>query len=168
MKFVFKFLQQFCDFAQKYCVQIGCTLLILYCLWPTRFASHYEYIASDQIFDSLLQKTTRNVTLSQEMECDYSDIIKDNTFMYKQSYQNDIFDSSEIKLGGVYHPGNFCTTLFNFNFTLLFTLATDDCYLSLSCLILNMHHLLEHTPNVQILSTSILTSNHLFVHSRAM
>lgn len=105
MKLLFKFLKQICDFVQKYCLQIGCTLLILYCLWPTRFASHYEYITSDQIFDSLLQKTTRNVTLSQQMECDYSFIIKDNSYMYKQTYQNDIFDSSEIKLGGEYVPG---------------------------------------------------------------
>lgn len=105
MIFVFKFLQQFCDFVQKYCIQIGFTLLILYFLWPSRFASHYDCIASDEIFDSLLRKTTRNVSLSQQMECDYSDIIMDNTYMYKKSYQNDIFDSSEIQLGGVYHPG---------------------------------------------------------------
>lgn len=102
---MFKFLQLFCDFVQKYCFQIGCTLLILYSVWPTRFASHYEYLTSDQIFDSLLQKTTKNVTLSQQMQCDYGDIIKDNTYMFKESYQNDIFDSSEIQLGGVYHPG---------------------------------------------------------------
>lgn len=109
MKLVIKFLQQFCDFVQKYCTQIGCTLLVLYCLWPTRFASHYEYITSDQIFDSLLQKTTKNVTLSQQMECEYSDIIMDNTYMYKKTYQNEIFDSTEIKLGGVYYPGkSFC------------------------------------------------------------
>lgn len=105
MKFMFKFLQRFCDFVQKYCIQIGSTVLILYCLWPTRFASHYEYVKSDKIFDSLLQKTTRNVTLSHQIDCDYSDIIMDNTYMYKQSYQSDIFDSAEIKLGGIYHPG---------------------------------------------------------------
>lgn len=105
MKLLIKFLQQFCDFVQKYCTQIGCTLFVLYCLWPSRFASHYDYIAPDQIFDTLLQKTTKNMTLSQQMECDYSDIIADNTFMYKQTYQNEIFDSSEIKLGGVYYPG---------------------------------------------------------------
>ncbi|KAG4068390.1 hypothetical protein HA402_007910 [Bradysia odoriphaga] len=105
MNVLFKFLPQFCDFVQKYCVQIGCTLLVLYCLWPTRFASHYEYITTDQIFDSLVRRTTRNVTLSQQMECDYSDIIVDNTYMYKTSYQSEIFDSSEIQLGGVYQPG---------------------------------------------------------------
>lgn len=106
MKFIFKLLQQFCDFVQKFCIQVGCTLLVLYCLWPSRFASHYEYIASEQIFDSLHQKTTRNVSLSQQMECDYSDIIMDNTYMYKKSYQSEIFDSTEIKLGGIYHPGS--------------------------------------------------------------
>ncbi len=105
MKLILKFLQQFCDSVQKYCMQIGCTLLILYCLWPSRFASHYEYITSDQIFDSLLQKATKNVTISQQMECDYGDIIMDNTYMYKKSYQSEIFDSGEITLGGVYHPG---------------------------------------------------------------
>lgn len=106
MKFIYKFLQQLCDFVQKYCTQIGCSLLILYCLWPSRFASHYDYIEPDQILDSLLPKTTRNESLSsQKMECDYRDIIMDNIYMYKKSYQNDIFDSSEIKLGGVYHPG---------------------------------------------------------------
>ncbi|XP_037034149.1 beta-1,4-galactosyltransferase 1 isoform X2 [Bradysia coprophila] len=112
MKVLFKFLPQFCDFVQKYCIQIGCTLLVLYCLWPTRFASHYEYLTSDQIFDNLVQRTTRNVTLSQQMECDYSDIIMDNTYMYKTSYQSEIFDSSEIQLGGVYQPER-CKPLFS-------------------------------------------------------
>lgn len=106
MKFIFKLLQQICDFVQKFCIQVGCTLLVLYCLWPSRFASHYDYIASEQIFDSLHQKTTRNVSLSQQMQCDYSDIIMDNTYMYKKSYQSEIFDSSEILLGGIYHPGS--------------------------------------------------------------
>lgn len=105
MKLLFKFLPQFCDFVQKYFIQIGCTLLVLYCLWPSRFASHYEYLTADEIFNSLIQRTTKNVTMSQQMECDYSDIIMDNTYMYKTSYQSEIFDSTEIQLGGVYQPG---------------------------------------------------------------
>lgn len=81
-------------------------------MWPTKFASHYEYIEAAQIFDSLVQKTTRNVTLFQQTECYYSDIIDDNTYMFKESYRNDIFDSSEIKLGGEYYPDG-CKPLFS-------------------------------------------------------
>ncbi|KAG4068135.1 hypothetical protein HA402_001560 [Bradysia odoriphaga] len=108
MKLIFKF----CDFVQKCWKRIGLTLLLLYCVWPWRFASHYDYLPTDKIFDSLLQKTTKNLTVSQQLECDYGDIIMDNTYMYKKSYQSDIFDSAEIELGGAYQPKR-CKPLFS-------------------------------------------------------
>lgn len=90
----------------------GYCLLMLICVWPTRYASHYKFIPEEDLLESYVQKTTANISQMPGPKCDYYDITKENIFMYKKQYKSDIFDSSEIRLGGEYYPED-CVSLFS-------------------------------------------------------
>lgn len=78
------------------------------CIWPNRYASHYPYIDTDEIYDELVEKTTQNVTeqLVGKLSCDYSDIITKNQFMYREPYISTLLDGIDIRLGGEWMPSN--------------------------------------------------------------
>lgn len=78
--------------------------LLIFSIWPSRFATHYKYISSDQIYNTLVPEITRNISLLQLDECEYNDILDDNIFMYTETYQQKIFDTQEIHVGGEYQP----------------------------------------------------------------
>lgn len=84
------------------CVIVGC--ILLFCVWPNRFAKHYDYIERDKIYEALVAETTRNISIQRLDECDYIDILEENNFMFTETYQEKIFDSQEVRLGGEYHP----------------------------------------------------------------
>lgn len=96
----------------KHCLRIiGYILLLIYCLWPDRFATNYKFIPETDLFDSLDAKTMQNISQIRASNCDYIDIINENQFMYKKQYQTDIFDNNDIKLGGEFMPE--CTPIYS-------------------------------------------------------
>ncbi|XP_037915119.1 beta-1,4-galactosyltransferase 6 [Hermetia illucens] len=82
------------------------TALLLFCIWPTRFAKHYDFIDGDRIYSALVTETTLNISKLQLDECEYEDILEENPFMYKDVYTQRIHDTQEIRLGGEYYPGD--------------------------------------------------------------
>lgn len=81
-------------------------LTFVYCVWPGRYASHYPYISSDDIPAELIEKTTQNISehWSGKLNCEYSEIIDENRFMYREPYITTLLDASDIRLGGEYIP----------------------------------------------------------------
>lgn len=88
------------------CLQIVSAVFLLYCVWPSRFAKHYDYIPPGDIYDSLVKMTTRNLSLLRNYKCEYSDIIEDNKFLYKEPYRTEVLDTTEIRPGGEYVPAD--------------------------------------------------------------
>lgn len=89
---------------RKHYLCIGYTLVVVFCLWPGRYASKYKFIPADKLFDSLDPKTAQNISEMHSSKCDYVDIIRENKFMYKEQYQRDIFDNTDIRMGGEFVP----------------------------------------------------------------
>lgn len=105
MDVVFGTLQLLYKYFTKHYVGVGYTLVMIFCLWPTRFADHYASIPPEQIYSNLVQKTTKNMTHSKNTaSCSYQDILEENQFMYKSPYKTDIIHNTEIRLGGEYYP----------------------------------------------------------------
>lgn len=47
--------------------QIGFLLLFVYFCWPSRFAMfYYENLGSEEIFDSLIKKTSKNLSMFRD------------------------------------------------------------------------------------------------------
>lgn len=78
--------------------------LLVICNWPKRFATHYPYIEGHDIYKSLIEKTTSNVTNKGKIYCEYNNIIKENRFMYREPYISNLFDGTDIRVGGEYYP----------------------------------------------------------------
>jgi len=84
---------------------IGLITLIVYLCLPFRFASHYEYIEESRIEEALLTQVTRNVSLQEVFECDYSEIIAENRFVYHLAHYHDsVQRGAEIHPGGEFRP----------------------------------------------------------------
>lgn len=90
--------------ARIHWAKIAVFVAYIYCVWPDRFASHYAYIRSDDMLGNLIESTTKNVSSMSTIDCDYSDIIEENRFMYYEPYISTLLDASGIKLGGEYTP----------------------------------------------------------------
>ena len=90
--------------ARIHWAKIAVFVAYIYCVWPDRFASHYAYIRSDDMLGNLIESTTKNVSSMSTIDCDYSDIIEENRFMYHEPYISTLLDASGIKLGGEYTP----------------------------------------------------------------
>lgn len=86
-------------------------LILLYCLWPARFATRYEYIRSGDILDKLVPETTRNISTQRLEECTYEDIIRQNAFVSKNQFQASVINNN-ILPGGEYYPRN-CRSKFS-------------------------------------------------------
>ncbi|KAH8362927.1 hypothetical protein KR084_003171 [Drosophila pseudotakahashii] len=82
---------------------IGLITLIVYLCLPFRFASHYEYIEESKIEEALLTQVTRNVSLQEVFECEYSEIIAENRFVYHLAHYHDDVQR-EIHPGGEFRP----------------------------------------------------------------
>lgn len=93
-------------FLLKNWLRITVSITFLICVWPNRYAPHYPYIASDQILDELIDKTTKNITLQSvgKVSCDYNEVISINKFMYREPYISTLFDENDIQLGGEWSP----------------------------------------------------------------
>lgn len=50
-----------CNYGLTHKFLVGYALLLIFSLWPTRFASVYDAVPVEQIFDELVQQTTANV-----------------------------------------------------------------------------------------------------------
>ena len=89
-------------------------ILFLYLIWPFRFACFYfNYISPDDVFDTLSQKTTRNISTNREIKCEYNEVIQENLYFYKQPYLEEVINTYSIKNGGEYSPEE-CKTRYFF------------------------------------------------------
>lgn len=84
--------------------RISCALVLFYWIVPYRFASHYEYLREDEIYEALVEHVTRNISLQQLEDCDYKEVIAQNRYMYKAQYRERVLRSEEIRPGGEYFP----------------------------------------------------------------
>lgn len=93
-------------FVKVHFLRVLLFLLFLVFVWPDRYAPHYPYIAHDNIYDTLIKQTTENVTKSMggKLSCEYDEIIDENRFMYREPYISQLFDGSDIRVGGEYMP----------------------------------------------------------------
>uniref|UniRef100_A0A182PCQ2 Beta-1,4-N-acetylgalactosaminyltransferase n=1 Tax=Anopheles epiroticus TaxID=199890 RepID=A0A182PCQ2_9DIPT len=83
---------------------VGYLLLMVYFLWPGRFASLYDYIEGENIYDQLIRKTTKNISLMRNgLRCDYSEVIEENLSLYRPPYTEDIINNN-VRIGGEYYP----------------------------------------------------------------
>ncbi|KAJ8720293.1 hypothetical protein PYW07_012336 [Mythimna separata] len=86
-----------------YCVVIVITLIIL--LHPDMNARQsYEYIEKDDIIHSLHEATNDNFTSTAILDCDYYDIIHDETTLSISLVDGDLVEGHRIKEGGEYAP----------------------------------------------------------------
>lgn len=91
---------------RQHWIRITVFITFLICVWPSRYAPHYPYVASEDIYDELVEKTTQNVSqqLAGKLSCDYRDVISENHYMYREPYISTLLDGSDIRLGGEWMP----------------------------------------------------------------
>nr|XP_021201599.2 beta-1,4-N-acetylgalactosaminyltransferase bre-4 [Helicoverpa armigera] len=88
-----------------YCGIIVITLLVL--LHPDMNARRsYEFIEKDNILRSLHEATADNFTSSAVLDCDYYDIIHDETTLSISLVDGDLIEGHRIKEGGEYAPSD--------------------------------------------------------------
>ncbi|XP_063699413.1 beta-1,4-galactosyltransferase 2 [Culicoides brevitarsis] len=97
-----------CITKQQFYMFLGYLVILLIFCWPSRFATHYEFIQREQILSNLVEKTTRNVTLSQAVgpKCDYYDVIDENLYMWRLPFTESILNNYNLRLGGEYLPSD--------------------------------------------------------------
>lgn len=81
--------------------------LFIYLIYPASFACRYfDYLRGDEILDSLVRKTTHNLSEYQHkgIQCDYTELIEDNLLFYKPPYTSETLNKVVIKSGGEYTP----------------------------------------------------------------
>lgn len=100
------------NYVKQNALRISITLAFIFCIWPSRYAKHYSYISADELYDNLLEHTTKNVSLLNNVNCDYSETISENKFMYREPYISDLIDGTDIKAGGEYLPSK-CSPKFS-------------------------------------------------------
>ncbi|XP_055846874.1 beta-1,4-N-acetylgalactosaminyltransferase bre-4 [Episyrphus balteatus] len=79
-------------------------IIILYCLWPGRFATRFDYISSDNIYSKLVPETTRNISLQKLPECNNEDVINQNQHINKNEIQSTKINNKYILPGGEFYP----------------------------------------------------------------
>lgn len=88
-------------------------ITFIYCTFPTKFASHYSYITEENIFDNLVQATTKNISkLNAVMRCDYDTTIEENTYLYSDFYRKELISKTTIREGGEFFPED-CSAAFS-------------------------------------------------------
>lgn len=88
-----------------YCGVVVIILIIL--LHPDMNASRsYEYIEKDNILSSLHEATAVNFTSTAVLDCDYNDIIHDETTLSISLIDGDLIEGHKIREGGEYAPSN--------------------------------------------------------------
>lgn len=94
------------DFLRHQWIRITIFITFLICVWPDRYAPHYPYVPVDEMFNEMIQKTTQNITQQSAgiMSCDYSDVISENQYMYREPYISTLIDADDIRLGGEWWP----------------------------------------------------------------
>lgn len=100
------FLWRIFGFLRHHWLRLTVFFTFLICVWPNRYAPHYPYIAADEMYDELVEKTTHNVTqqMAGKFSCDYNEVISENQFMYREPYISTLLDGSDIRLGGEWMP----------------------------------------------------------------
>ena len=90
--------------SRQYLIYVIYGVIFIYLIIPWRFAKHYDFIEKDELYNNLVRKTTRNISMLKiGVRCDYSDVIEENLFMYKRPFTEEILNNN-IKLGGEYYP----------------------------------------------------------------
>lgn len=64
----------------------------------------YEYIEKDSILDYLHEETADNFTSSAVIDCDYHDVIYDDTTLSVSLVDGDLVEGHRIREGGEYSP----------------------------------------------------------------
>lgn len=95
----------------RYPISAAVLALIIFC-WPSRFAAKYEYIKGLDIRQELVEKATKNISLSLGPKCDYEELIEENLGMYKPPFTEQVLNNYNVQPGGEFHPSD-CTSRFS-------------------------------------------------------
>lgn len=88
-------------------------LLIILSVHPGRFAAHYPYINQADVWDALVSKMSKNLSLPPRMVCDYVQILDDNSdVVYQPELDETTLTTEHLKVGGEYVPID-CKPLFS-------------------------------------------------------
>lgn len=89
-----------------------CTVFFIYLIFPTRFACYYDYIKNYDIFENLVQKTTKNTSLlNKGIRCEYQELLEENQYFFKKPYTEEVINTNSIRTGGEYIPD--CSSSFS-------------------------------------------------------
>lgn len=108
MRYLRLIITKLLHFGRHHWARITIAILYLIFVWPDRYATHYPYISSEDIYEALIEKTSSNITkeLNGKFDCEYTDIIRENKFLYKKPYTETLIDGHDIRMGGEYIPSN--------------------------------------------------------------
>lgn len=87
-------------------ITIAYTLLLVFCLWPSRFATHYAYIPEAKLYDALVPNVTPNISgqAATMGSCSYLDLLYDNPFEFTALMRTTLQNAAEIRAGGEWQP----------------------------------------------------------------
>lgn len=94
-----------CKKKVLYCIIAAVTLIIL--LHPDMNARRtYEYIEKENILSNLHEETAENFSNTAILDCDYDDVIRDETTLSVSLVDGDLIEGHKIKEGGEYAPSD--------------------------------------------------------------
>lgn len=71
-----------------------------------RFASHYEYIKQENVWQDFAKEISKNLTIRNGVACDYTAILNDDSGIEIASLGEAVLDTTNLKIGGEFVPPN--------------------------------------------------------------
>lgn len=108
MKYLRLILSKLLHYVRLYWARVTIIILYLIFVWPDRYATHYSYIPKEEIYEALIEKTSTNISkdFNGKFGCEYSELIRENKYLYKKPYTETLIDGNDIRIGGEYIPLN--------------------------------------------------------------
>lgn len=90
---------------KKILVFVAAVGIIFLFLYPNNIGrEEYDYIMKENIMNSLHEKLTENFTSNAIIDCDYYDILRDDTALPVSLVDGDLEEGHRIREGGEYSP----------------------------------------------------------------
>lgn len=94
--------------VRGYVLLISYTLFLIFCVWPSRFATHYTYVPLADLYDILVPAVTPNISATATAaaigSCSYLDVLYNNPFEYTTTMRTELLNAAEIRIGGEWQP----------------------------------------------------------------
>lgn len=98
MRYVFKY-------KKRFLCGIVVVIILFILLHPRNYAGKYhDYIDKKKIWDNLYLKTSKNLSILRNIDCEYVDILSDDTTLAITPEDGDLVEGHHIREGGEYVP----------------------------------------------------------------